>query len=80
MSGYHISFPSLGYIENGISLRARRLDSDPLTGFVRQSGPEGPPRWAALARRACSILLSAKAAWQDYFDYIGVTCPSARST
>src|SRR5437899_11720250 len=46
---------------DGISLRARRLDSDPLTGFVRQSEPEGRPRWAALVRRARSILLRAKA-------------------
>jgi hypothetical protein len=28
--------------------------------------PEGRPRSAALARRACSILLSAKAVWHDY--------------
>jgi hypothetical protein len=45
----------------------RDIPSCPPVGLRR-------PPWAALARRACSILLS------TYFDYIGVTCPSARST
>jgi hypothetical protein len=50
----------------------RDIPSCPPVGLRR-------PRWAALARRACSILLSAKAAWQDYTSASLAPAPAARS-
>jgi hypothetical protein len=53
---------------DGISLRARRLDSAAHVGLPWRGAP------------APSCLAPRRLAWQDYFDYIGVACPSARST